>query len=196
MMQQAISHWIGAGPQGATGHSLESVMHNRGKRACAFDLPRSALGLTRWRGFPEGSSLGLTSLMTPRSYHLVDCHRNDPRPKAIGASFASCDTAAKKWPMPLRRSCTVPVTAEPLPTRFGAVVVSAPRKKGGPHDERCLMMNGLYASCSITTQPLVFFERSTGMALGGYYALEWDENGCAVSRPKQKLLDYSAHRGR
>ena len=33
-------------------------MHNRGKRACAFDLPRSALGLTRWRGFPEGSSLG------------------------------------------------------------------------------------------------------------------------------------------
>ena len=133
-MQQAISHWIGAGPQGATGHSLESVMHNRGKRACAFDLPRSALGLTRWRGFPEGSSLGLTSLMTPRSYHLVDCHRNDPRPKAIGASFASCDTAAKKWPMPLRRSCTVPVTAEPLPTRFGAVIVSAPRKKGGPHE--------------------------------------------------------------
>jgi len=116
----------------------------------------------------------------------------DPRPKAIGASFASCDTAAKKWPMPLHRSCTVPVTAEPLPTRFGAVVVSAPRKKGGPHDERCLQSHPI----STTTQRLVFFERSTGMALGGYYALEWDENGCAVSRPKQKLLDYSAHRGR
>ena len=111
-MQQAISHWIGAGPQGATGHSLESVMHNRGKRACAFDLPRSALGLTRWRGFPEGSSLGLTSLMTPRSYHLVDCHVTTQDPRRL----------ARHSPPANATSCTVPVTAEPLPTRFGAVV--------------------------------------------------------------------------
>ena len=179
MMQQAISHWIGAGPQGATGHSLESVMHNRGKRACAFDLPRSALGLTRWRGFPEGSSLG----NQPHDAAVVPPGRlscNDPRPKAIGASFASCECDQ------LHRASDCRALAHALWGRrrnLGAALRGHRRDSAYP--------------ISMTTQPLVFFEpRLTGMALGGYYALEWDENGCAVSRPKQKLLDYSAHRGR